>query len=117
MVDIDPAEALTDALVANSDLLNDLDPADFLAMGPLANVAMRLIALLHHAEGLAQALLEGCQEADQDLPISPEVAVRASLASVERKVLQAALVTRPPAQVIQFPRGHRLPTMTGGDYL
>lgn len=113
---VDPAETLTDALVADSDLRTALDPSDALAMGPRALAALRLIALLRHAEGVANALLEGCQDSDQDLPVNVTVAILAPLDAVDKAVLAAGRVTL-QGQVIQFPGGHSLPNMTRRDLL
>jgi len=110
-------EQLADAIAADHALIYAMDPAERLAMGPRAAVALRLIAILRHAEGVARALLEGCQEAGQDLPVSAEVAILAPIDAMERLIKSAGHVTRPPADVISFPGGHRLLTMTRGDLL
>jgi len=112
-----PLELLTDALAADPALLEAMDSAERLAMGPRSVVALRLIAILRHAEGVARALLEECQEVGQDLPVSAEVAILAPIDAMERLIKSAGHVTRPPADVISFPGGHRLLTMTGGDLL
>jgi len=110
-------ETFADALAADPALRHAIPPADHLAMGPRAAVALRLIALLRHAEGVAQALLEECQDAGHDLPVSAEVAALAPLDTIEQALRSAGLVTRPPAAVIAFPTGHKLPTMSGRDLL